>query len=132
MILEINNISGLFRTMPYFSVFFALLVMAAVGLPPFTLFFSYLGILINHSNGISFELISIILIWFMSCWYFFKMMQSILFGAYKDNIYYKDFSFAEILILITVLIILLIPFHIFVDWLNNIFDILLLMIGFKI
>ena len=130
--LEINNITGLFRTMPYFSVFFALLVMAAVGLPPFSFFFSYLGILINHSNGISFELVSIILIWFMSCWYFFKVMQSILFGAFKDNIYYKDFSFAEILILITVLIMLLIPFHIFIDWLNNFFDMLLLMIGFKI
>ncbi len=130
--LEINDIAGLFRKMPYFSVLFGLLIMAAVGLPPFTLFFSYLGILINHSNGISSELVGIILIWFMSCWYFFKLMQSILFGISKENISYKDFTFSEITLLIAVLMMLTIPFHILVDWLNSFINLTGLMIGPKI
>ncbi len=130
--LEINNIAGLFRTMPYFSVLFGLLIMAAVGLPPFTLFFSYLGILINHSNGMSSELVGIILIWFISCWYFFKMMQSILFGVSKADIYYEDLRFKEITVLIIVLLTLIIPFHILFGWLSNIVNISTLLMGSKI
>ena len=130
--LEINNITGLFRTMPYFSVLFGLLIMAALGLPPFTLFFSYLGILITYSNGISPELIGIIVMWFMSSWYFFKMMQYILFGISKADIYYEDLHFKEITILIFVLLTLIIPFHILVDWLSNFANISLSMIGSKI
>ena len=36
---KITTITGLFKTMPYFTLLFGLLIMVMIGLPPFSLFF---------------------------------------------------------------------------------------------
>ena len=115
--------------MPYFTLLFGLLIMAAIGLPPFSLFFGYVGILISHSIVISFEFVGIIIIWFMSCWYFFKIMQSFLFGVAREDIYYKDLYFIEIAVLTVVLLLLIIPFRIFINWLNLMVSSSMLILG---
>ena len=126
---NITTITGLFKTMPYFTLFFGLLIMAAIGLPPFSLFFGYVGILISHSMVISFEFVGIIIIWFMSCWYFFKIMQSVLFGVAREDIYYKDLYFLEIAVLTVVLILLIIPVSILINWLNLMVSSSMLILG---
>lgn len=126
---KITTITGLFKTMPYFTLLFGLLIMAAIGLPPFSLFFGYVGILMSPSFVISLEFVGIIIIWFMSCWYFFKIMQSLLFGVAREDIYYKDLYFIEIAVLTVVLLLLIIPVSILINWLNLMVSSSMLILG---
>lgn len=116
--LNLNQISGLFQPMPCFALCMGLLVMAAVGLPPFSLFFGYLGILLSPSTAISFSLIVIVGTWFVSCWYLFKLMQQILFGPYRKDLRYEDLRTFEIAVFLLVIVLLFIPGSISQDWLN--------------
>ena len=104
--LDLTKISGLFQPMPKFALCLALLVMAAAGLPPFGLFFSYLGILLNPSTTMSLSLVAIILAWFAASWYMFKLMQKLLFGPYRTDIRYKDLGSSEIALFAIVICLL--------------------------
>ncbi len=115
---EIGDVPGLFKTMPYFSFLFVLLIMVAIGLPPFSLFFGYIGILMSNAIVLSSEFVGIILIWFFSCSYFFQMMQSVLFGVAREDILYKDLGFIEIVILVIVVTLLIIPVNVVLYWLS--------------
>ncbi len=106
--LDLNRIGGLFQPMPRFAVCMGLLVMAAVGLPPFGLFFGYLGILISPSTGISFGLAAIIATWFASSWYLFKLMQQLLFGPHRKDLRYEDLRPVEVAAFVLVISMLLI------------------------
>ncbi len=117
--LDLNRIGGLFQPMPRFAVCMGLLVMAAVGLPPFGLFFGYLGILLSPSTGISFGLVAIIATWFAACWYLFKLMQQLLFGPHRKDLHYDDLRPAEIVAFILVIALLVIPSGIPQDWLST-------------
>lgn len=116
--LDLNQIGGLFKPMPCFAVCMGLLIMAAVGLPPFGLFFGYLGILLSPSTGISFGLAVIIATWFAACWYLFKLMQQLLFGPPRKDICYDDLRPAEIAVFVLVIALLIIPSAIPPDWLK--------------
>lgn len=116
--LDLNQIGGLFQPMPRFAVCLGLLIMAAVGLPPFGLFFGYLGILLSPSTGISFGVVLIIATWFAACWYLFKLMQRLLFGPHRKELCYEDLRPAEIAIFVLVIALLVIPRGIPQDWLN--------------
>src|SRR3989449_702413 len=61
--LDLNQIGGLARPMPRFAILLSLLVMAAVGLPPFGLFSGYMAILLHPSIVISWDLMVILLTW---------------------------------------------------------------------
>ena len=115
---EIGDVPGLFKTMPYFSFLFVLLIMVAIGLPPFSLFFGYIGILMSNAIVLSSEFVGIILIWFFSCSYFFQMMQSVLFGVAREDILYKDLGFIEIVSLVIVVTLLIIPVNVVLYWLS--------------
>ena len=109
--LALDRIGGLARPMPRFAMLLALLVMAAVGLPPFGLFSGYVAILldpsITMSIGSSAGLTIIVLAWFTASWYFYKLMQRVLFGPYRQDIPYEDLSPAEVTPLVVVLVLLL-------------------------
>jgi NADH-quinone oxidoreductase subunit M len=106
--LDLNQIGGLFQPMPRFALCTGLLVMAAVGLPPFGLFFGYLGILLSPSTGISYGLFAILAAWLTSCWYLFKMMQQLLFGPYRRDLRYEDLRPVEIAAFVFVIVLLVI------------------------
>jgi NADH-quinone oxidoreductase subunit L len=109
--LDLSRIGGLARPMPRFATLTALLVMAAVGLPPFGLFFGYVALLLEPvrrvSIGGSVGLAIVALAWFMASWYLFKLMQRLLFGPHRADLRYDDLSRAEAAPLVLVLALLL-------------------------
>lgn len=119
--LELSHISGLFKPMPRFALCMGLLIMASVGLPPFGLFFGYLGILLNPSTGISIGMFVIIGTWLVGCWYLFKLMQQLLFGPCRQDVRYDDLRPAEMAVFVLVLALLVLPCGIPRDWLNTTF-----------
>ncbi len=118
--LDLNRIGGLLKPMPRFSICMALLVMAAVGLPPFGLFFGYLGILLSPSTGTSFGFgqLAIIVAWFAASWYLFKLMQRLLFGTHREDLIYEDLRPAEIAAFAIVILLLVVPVSMPESWLE--------------
>jgi NADH:ubiquinone oxidoreductase subunit 5 (subunit L)/multisubunit Na+/H+ antiporter MnhA subunit len=102
----LGRIGGLARPMPRFATLLALLAMAAVGLPPFGLFSGYIGILLHPPGEISWDLSIILLTWFAASFYFFRMMQQILFGPHRTDIPYEDLHRTETAFLLIMLVIL--------------------------
>ena len=94
--LTLERMHGLARPMPRFAAVFALLVMGGVGLPPFSLFFSQVGLLLQPAAALSPGLAVILLTWFFSSWYLFRMMQRLLFGPHRPGLLYQDLRAAEL------------------------------------
>jgi NADH:ubiquinone oxidoreductase subunit 4 (subunit M) len=117
--LESHRITGLFQPMPVFSLCFALLIMAAVGLAPFSLFFGYLGLLFSPATGISFGHVMVFVTWFIACWYLFKLMLKLLFGPYRKDIAYKDLNILEASVFIVILVLLILPGSITENWIHK-------------
>jgi NADH-quinone oxidoreductase subunit M len=109
--LEIGRIGGLARPMPRFATVLSLLVMAAMGLPPFGLFSGYMEMLLNPSITLSIamsgDLVVILLAWLAASWYLFRLMQRLLFGPHRLDIPYEDIRPTEVASLLVVLLILL-------------------------
>ncbi len=109
--LTLDRIGGLARPMPRFATLLALLVMAAVGLPPFGLFSGYLAMLldpsITASIGSSVGLTIILLAWFTASWYLYRLMQRLLFGPHRQDLPYEDLRPVEVAPLLIVLVLLL-------------------------
>jgi NADH-quinone oxidoreductase subunit M len=104
--LPLDRIGGLARPMPLFATLLALLVMAAVGLPPFGLFSGYVGMLLYRGSGISWDLSVVLLTWFAASFYLFRMMQQLLFGPHRTDIPYEDLRRGEAVSLVLVLLVL--------------------------
>ena len=109
--LALDRIGGLARPMPRFATLLSLLVMAAVGLPPFGLFSGYMAMLLHPSIAISMSisvgLTIILLAWFTASWYLFKLMQRVLFGPHRSDLPCEDLGPAEVAPLVIVLVLLL-------------------------
>jgi NADH-quinone oxidoreductase subunit M len=103
---SLDLISGLARPMPRFAILLSLLVMAAVGLPPFGLFSGYMEMLFHPSITVSWELIIIFLSWLAVSWYLFRLMQRILFGLHRSDVLYEDLRFTETAFLVIVILVL--------------------------
>jgi NADH-quinone oxidoreductase subunit L len=101
--LRIRQIGGLFRPMPRLSLCIALLVMAAVGLPPYGLFFGYLGILMGPSTTMSLSLVIVFGTWFVASWYLFQLMRRLLFGPHRTDFRYDDLRPAELAAFVVVI-----------------------------
>jgi NADH-quinone oxidoreductase subunit L len=116
--LTVDRIGGLARPMPRFATLLALLAMAAVGLPPFGLFYGYIGMLLSPGVEISWDLSIILLTWCAASFYLFRMMQRLLFGPHRTDIPYEDLHLGESVSLVVLLLILvavgLLP-HGFID-----------------
>jgi len=94
--LTIASAHGLARPMPRFAVVWSLLVMAAVGLPPFALFLGHVELLLQRSVALSWGLGVILLTWFLASWYLFRMMQRLLFGPHRSDLRYEDLRANEV------------------------------------
>jgi NADH-quinone oxidoreductase subunit L len=105
--LALDRIGGLARPMPRFATLLSLLVMAAVGLPPFGLFSGYMAMLLHPSIAMSWDLIVILLTWLVASWYLFRLMQRLLFGPHRSDLPYEDLGPAEVAPLVIVLVLLL-------------------------
>lgn len=101
--LAIQQVGGLFRGMPALAVCMMLLVMAAVGLPPFGLFFGYLGMLTAAPEAVSLSSGVVFGAWFASSWYLFRLMQRLLFGPARADFVYDDLSAGETTALVAVI-----------------------------
>src|SRR2546428_11853754 len=95
--------------MPRFAILLSLLVMAAVGLPPFGLFSGYMAILLHPSIVISWDLMVILLTWLAASWDLFGLMQRLLFGPHRSDIRDEDLRPTEGVALLDVLMFLLGP-----------------------
>jgi NADH-quinone oxidoreductase subunit L len=102
-----NRIGGLARPMPRFAVLLSLLVMAAVGLPPFGLFSGFAEMLLNpsvtRSIGLPGALPVILIAWFTASWYLFRMMQQLLFGPHRSDLLHEDLRPGEVVSFVIVL-----------------------------
>jgi len=107
-----NGIGGLARPMPRFAALLGLLVMAAVGLPPFSLFSGFVEMLLNSSVAPSIAIMPgamavILLTWFGASWYLFRMMQQLLFGPHRPDVLYEDLRASEVVTFVVVLGVLI-------------------------
>jgi NADH-quinone oxidoreductase subunit L len=105
--LAFDRMHGLAKPMPRFATLFGLLVMAAIGLPPFGFFSTHFTMLAQPSSARSWGLIIVLLVWFIASWYLFRMMQRLLFGPHRENLAYEDLRPAEIVTFVTVLLAVL-------------------------
>jgi NADH-quinone oxidoreductase subunit M len=107
--LTLDRMHGLARPMPRLAIVVSLLVMAAAGLPPFGLFASFTVLLLQPAGGMSWDLIAILIAWFLASWYLFRMMQRLLFGPHRTDLRYEDLrggEFAGFALIILVLALL--------------------------
>ncbi|HUK57154.1 MAG TPA: proton-conducting transporter membrane subunit [Nitrospiria bacterium] len=104
---EIGGIGGLARPMPRFAALLGLLVMGAVGMPPFGLFSGFMAMLLTPSVapsiGMPGALPVVLLAWFAASWYLFRMMQRLLFGPHRPDIFYEDLRASEVVFFVIVL-----------------------------
>lgn len=103
--LTMDKIGGLAHPMPKFGLCLVLLVMAGVGLPPFGLAFSFMGLMLGTSSMTAGTIV-ILLTWFGASWYLFKLMQRLLFGPHRQDIRYDDLKPVEIAAFAAVLLLL--------------------------
>ena len=103
--LTLDLFHGLARPMPRFATLFTLCVMAIVVLPPFALFSAPLKMSALTPDPLFFGLITALLTWFGASWYFFRMMQRLLFGHHRAEIRYLDLRTAEIVCLVILLVV---------------------------
>ena len=109
--LALDQISGLYHSMPRFSVLLVLLVMAAAGLPPFGLFSGFTAMLLHSSAALSLamapDLLVILIVWFAAAWYLCKLMQRFLFGPHRLDLRHEDLVAGEVAALVIMVVVLL-------------------------
>ncbi|MDH4100980.1 MAG: proton-conducting transporter membrane subunit, partial [Nitrospirota bacterium] len=104
--LDTANIGGLGRAMPRFAVLLSLLIMAAMGLPPFGLFSGYVEMLLHPAVTMGGELVVVLVAWFAVSWYLFRLLQRVLFGPHRTDIVYEDLRNVEVVSLLMVVLVL--------------------------
>ena len=118
--LSLEGMHGLAGPMPRFATVLSLLVMAAVGLFPFGVFSAYVAMLLQASATVSWGLMVILFTWFLASWYFFRMMQRLLFGPHRSDIRYNDLHTTEVAVFAVLLLILIALGAMPLDWLETI------------
>jgi NADH-quinone oxidoreductase subunit M len=106
---DLRAIRGLVYRMPRFAVLISLLALAAMGLPPFGLFSGFMGMLLAPSLIFSGALLVVLVTWLAASWYILEMVQGLLFGPQRLDLWYADLrrtEFASLLICVLLLIAL--------------------------
>jgi NADH-quinone oxidoreductase subunit L len=104
--LTLDRMHGLARPMPRLATIVALLVMGAVGLPPFALS-STVIVIVFHAAVTSITGLAVILFcWFLASWYLFRMMQRVLFGRHRAGLGYRDLHAVELACFAALLLVL--------------------------
>ncbi|MBI3594493.1 MAG: hypothetical protein HY200_05990 [Nitrospirae bacterium] len=106
--LDLNQLGGLIRPMPRFAVLTVLLVMAGMGLPPFGLFSGYVAMLLEPSVKLGWGLAAALMTWLVPVWYLFRLIQRLLLGPHRTDLVYEDFTPAEFVPLLAIVMVLLV------------------------
>jgi NADH-quinone oxidoreductase subunit M len=101
----LDRMHGLARPMPRFATLFAVIVMAAVGLFPFGFFSTYVEMVASSARTLSWALAMVLLSWYVSSWYFFRMMQRLLFGPHRSDLRCEDLRTGEAAVIAALLIL---------------------------
>jgi len=102
----LRALSGLAQPMPRFAIALSLLALAALGLPPFGVFSGFLGMLLAPSFTWSGGVTIIVIAWLSASWYFFDLVQGLLFGRHDIRRRHEDLHNAELGSLVIVLALL--------------------------
>lgn len=105
--LNLDRPQGLARPMPRLATLVGLLIMAAMGLPVFGVFFGFMGMLFGSAASALPSMVLILLIWLLASWLLVQLMQNLLFGSPRPDLLYQDLTVGESLSLATVLALLL-------------------------
>jgi NADH-quinone oxidoreductase subunit M len=105
--MDLRAIHGLAHTMPRFAALFALLALAALGLPPFGVFTGFLGMLLTPALPLSGGVFVVIVAWLAASWYVLDWLQRLLFGRHRPDLRYEDLRRTESAALLTIVLILL-------------------------
>ncbi|MFQ5587834.1 MAG: proton-conducting transporter membrane subunit [Nitrospiria bacterium] len=112
--LLLDHFSGLASVMPRFSILFALLIMAATGLPFLGVFSGLIELAFSPSMTFSWGFVLILTAWFFMSWRLPLLMQQTLFRKSNPNWMYHDYTPREAaalaLIVITLVILGLAPY----------------------
>jgi len=115
--MDLRAIRGLAHPMPRFAVLFALLILAALGLPPFGVFAGFIGLLLTPGLPLSGALAVVVLAWLSASWYLLDLLQQLLFGRHRPDLRYEDLGHAEFASLLALVLLLcamgLAPAHVF-------------------
>ncbi|MGH7228682.1 MAG: proton-conducting transporter membrane subunit [Nitrospiraceae bacterium] len=104
--MDLRAIHGLAQPMPRFALLFALLALAALGLPPFGVFSGFLGMFLRPSLELSGWFAVIVLAWFAASWYFVDLVQRLIFGRHRPDLPYRDLRWSEMAPLLVILLVL--------------------------
>ncbi|MFO0700417.1 MAG: proton-conducting transporter membrane subunit [Nitrospira sp.] len=85
-----SSISGLASSMPRYAVLVTLLVLAAMGLPPFGVFAGLMGLLLHSPIPSLIGLLIMLSAWLAASWYLMSAVQRLLFGTKRNDLRYRD------------------------------------------
>lgn len=105
-LLDLDKLRGLARPMPRFAVVVGLVLMAAMGLPLFGVFSTFLAMMVGSPWPLPLSAVIVLLIWLMASLLFMRLFQRLLYGQPKPGLVYQDLSLPELLPLILLLCLL--------------------------
>ena len=85
-----SSISGLASSMPRYAVLMTLIVLAAMGLPPFGVFAGLMGLLLHSPIPSLIGLMIVLAAWLAASWYLMSAVQRLLFGTRRSDLRYRD------------------------------------------
>jgi NADH-quinone oxidoreductase subunit M len=104
-VLDLDKLRGLAGPMPRLSLLVALLLMAAMGLPLFGVFPTFMAMMLAVSHASPFTLAAMLAIWLTASLLLMKLLQRLLFGEPKPDLPYHDLTWTEVAPLVLVLVL---------------------------
>lgn len=95
-VLDVEKLGGLARVMPRFTVLMGLLFMAAMGLPLFGVFSSFMTMMFAASTSNP-SMVLVLLVWFVTSLLLLKVWHVLFYGRPREDLLYQDLTFAELL-----------------------------------
>jgi len=115
--LDLDKLRGLARPMPQFATLAGLLLMAAMGLPLFGVFSTFMAMMIASPSPMPQSAVIVLLIWLIASLLLMRLLQRLLCGQPKPDVVYQDLTLTELLPLVLVLCLLAlgvrVPVHLF-------------------
>ena len=104
---DLKALGGMAYPMPRFSTLFALLALAALGMPPFGVFAGFMGMVLNPGFMPTAAFAVVVLVWFSASWYCIDLLQQVIFGRGRPDLRYEDLLRTESAALVTIVLLLL-------------------------
>jgi NADH-quinone oxidoreductase subunit M len=104
---DLKALGGMVYPMPRFSTLFALLALAALGMPPFGVFAGFMGMMLSPGFMPTAAFAVVVVVWFSASWYCIDLLQQVIFGRGRPDLRYEDLHRAESAALVTIVLLLL-------------------------